>query len=70
MSPEGVPYGARSLPPGSDLKPYNVYEVLKEINVSSGKVAPWFDEIGGGTQYQLNNSIQQLLDGGYIQKVN
>ncbi|WP_460551785.1 glycohydrolase toxin TNT-related protein [Ferruginibacter profundus] len=33
-----------------------------------GSAAPWFDEVGGGTQYKLNQSIKDLLDGGYIIK--
>lgn len=70
VSPEGIPYNARSLAPGTELKPYNVYEVVKPIDGLEGKIAPWFDEVGGGIQYKLNQSIKELLDGGYIKKVN
>jgi hypothetical protein len=69
VSPEGIPYSARSLAPGTELKPYNVYEVMKPINALEGKIAPWFDEIGGGIQYKLDHSIKDLLDGGYIKKL-
>ena len=37
VSPKGTPYTNRSLPPGSDARPYNVYEVVKPIDVQSGK---------------------------------
>ena len=69
VSPEGVPYNARSLAPGTEFKPYNVYEVVKPIDALGGKVAPWLDEAGGGIQYKLNQPIDKLLEGGYIKKV-
>ncbi|WP_147590155.1 glycohydrolase toxin TNT-related protein [Clostridium polynesiense] len=28
----------------------------------------WFDEIGGGIQYKMNKTIQELLDEGYIKE--
>jgi hypothetical protein len=70
VSPHGTPYGKRSLPPGTNQKPYSVYEVIKPIDGMGGKIAPWFDEPGGGIQYELGKSIKELLDGGYIKKVN
>jgi len=43
------------------------YEILKPIpGVKSGKIAPWFDQPGGGTQYQMPMSIEQLLKENYI----
>ena len=38
----------RAVAPGTDLKPYSVFEVVEPINVKEGKIAPWFDESGGG----------------------
>jgi len=69
VSPEGISYGARSLAPGTELKPYNVNEIVKPIDAMGGKIAPWFDQPGGGTQYKLFNTIQELLDGGFLRKV-
>ena len=67
VAPEGTPYGARSLPPGSEKKPYGVYEVVEPIdNVLGGRAVSWFDQPGGGPQYQLNMSLQELYDLGYI----
>ncbi|MCG8540992.1 MAG: TNT domain-containing protein [Clostridia bacterium] len=59
----------RSLAPGTEVKPYHVYEVVKPVEGLGGKIAPWFDQSGGGIQYKLNNSIQELLDGGFIREV-
>lgn len=48
----------RALPPGTDSKPYTVYEVLKPIpDVQESKIAPWFGEMGMGTQYKLEKSV-------------
>ena len=69
VSPEGIPYEMRSLALGTKSKPYHVYEVIKPIDGLEGKIAPWFDEIGGGVQYKLTKSIQDLLDEGYLREV-
>ena len=42
-SPEGIPYEMRALAPGTDMKPYSVFEVVEPINVKAGEIAPWFD---------------------------
>ena len=68
-APEGTPYTERALPPGTDSFSPNVYEVIKPFEVTSGKTAPWFGEKGGGTQYKLDVSIKELLDGGFIKEV-
>jgi hypothetical protein len=69
VSPEGVPYTARALPVGTDGKPYNVYEVLKPINVEGGPAIPWFGESGMGTQFKLPMSVTDLINGGYLKLV-
>ena len=69
-SPAGTPYEQRSCAPGSDQKPYHQYEVLKPIEgVVQGVTAPWFDEPGGGLQYMMPMSIQELLDQGYLKSI-
>ena len=68
-SPEGTPYEQRSLAPGSENSPYNIYEVVRPFDVKAGTVAPWFDQPGGGTQYKLPMSIQELIDLGYIKLI-
>lgn len=69
VSPEGTSYTERALPPGTEQKPYKVYEVVQPIEVQSGKIKPWFDEKGGGIQYEFNRSIADLLDDGIIKEV-
>lgn len=69
VSPEGTPYGQRSLAPGTENKAYNVYEVVNPVEVKAGEIAPWFDQPGGGTQFKFDKSINELLDAGIIKKV-
>ena len=70
VSPAGTPYGARALPPVSDKKPYNVYQVMQPIdNVEAGKIAPWFGELGFGTQYNLPKSVGDLVEPGHLKRV-
>jgi hypothetical protein len=55
----------RVLPPGSNEKPYNVYEVIKQIeNVAEGRAVPWFGELGLGMQYKLPKSVGDLVESG------
>ncbi len=69
-SPEGTPYRMRALAPGTEAKTYSVFEVVKPIRVKSGKIAPWFDEIGGGVQYLLPDSIEDLISENKIRRIN
>lgn len=69
-SPEKTGYENRSVAPGTNLRPYNVFKVVKEIEgVKAGNIAPWFDEPGGGIQYKMPRSVQDLLDGGFLERV-
>lgn len=69
VAPEGTPYGMRALAPGTETKPYHVYEVLKPLDAMGGETAPWFDQPGGGLQFKFSKTIQQLLEEGYLQRV-
>ena len=70
VSPQGTPYSARSLAPGTDPSTLRAYEVIKPIEgVKTGQVAPWFDEVGGGIQHELPNSVQWLLANDYLREV-
>ncbi len=69
VSPERVPYEMRSLAPGTEIKPYHIYEVVKPVDGLGGEIAPWFGQPGGGIQYKLNQTIRELLDGGLIKEV-
>ena len=68
-SPEGIPYEMRAVAPGTDLKPYSVFEVVEPINVKAGEIAPWFDEPGGGIQYLLPDTVDKLLDAGILRRI-
>ena len=68
-SPFGTPYSERSLAPNTDKRPYTVYEVVKPIQVEGGKIAPWFDEPGGGIQYIMPESLDQLVKEGILKEV-
>ena len=69
VSPEGIPYSRRALAPGTEAKPYNVYEVKEAIEVQAGPIKPWFDEIGGGLQWEFDKSVADLLDAGILTEV-
>ena len=59
VSPEGVPYENRALRPGTEG--YTVYEVNKPLPVTESRAAPWFNQPGGGPQYELPVDIRVLL---------
>ncbi|MBR6402506.1 MAG: glycohydrolase toxin TNT-related protein [Eubacterium sp.] len=69
VSPQGTSYTERALPVGTDKKPYTIFEVVKPVEVQSGKIAPWFGEKGGGIQYEFSNKISELLEQGILRKV-
>ncbi|HLO96516.1 MAG TPA: glycohydrolase toxin TNT-related protein, partial [Burkholderiaceae bacterium] len=54
LSPQGTPFEMRALPPSSVSDIYNVYKIKKPLPVEAGKIAPAFDQPGGGTQYLLD----------------
>ncbi len=66
LSPEGTPFTQRALAPKSLNDPYYAYRVAKPLEVQSGKIAPAFDQPGGGTQYNTAKSVQQLINEGYL----
>ncbi|AFK85433.1 MULTISPECIES: TNT domain-containing protein [Thermoanaerobacterium] len=51
------------------LNKYHVYEVVKPFEGLEGKTAPWFDQPGGGIQYKMPKTIKELINEGYIRKV-
>jgi hypothetical protein len=69
VSPEGSPLEMRALPPGAGDRPYNVYEVVNPVKVDAGTVAPWFGQLGLGTQYELPASVAELIEQGVLKAV-
>lgn len=63
LSPSGMSYAARSIPPQSlDGTPpatcnYHDYKVIRAFRVEAGPIARWFAQPGGGLQYQLDASL-------------
>ena len=70
--------------PTSDFNTYNRYEVTRPLPVREGTVAPWFDQPGGGIQFQLEPDFvsqigsqlmprEDLIDGlrrlGYLERL-
>jgi Tuberculosis necrotizing toxin len=46
-------------------KPVNSYEVMKPVGAEAGITAPWFNQQGGGIQFELGKHVQSLLDSGH-----
>ena len=69
FSPLGTPYSERALPPYMKNEPYTKYKVLVSFEVKSGEIVPWFDEVGGGTQYLSTYLVDELKKFGYIVEV-
>ncbi|WP_035290207.1 TNT domain-containing protein [Actinokineospora spheciospongiae] len=85
LAPEGLPYTTRSIPPSNLVgNPaagcnYHIYKVLRPFDVNAGPIAPWFYQLGGGLQYQLNGTlipgapgqvnVMWLLDNGYLERI-
>lgn len=66
VAPEGIPYEMRSLAPGTETKPYKIFEVIKSLRAKGGITAPWFDQPGGGIQFELEDTIENLLEANKI----
>ena len=69
VSPQGTPYPMRALPYGAETKPFSMYEVVRPITVDAGTAAPWFGQLGGGTQYELSQSVRQLIESGHLRRI-
>ncbi|KXT75900.1 TNT domain-containing protein [Streptococcus sp. DD12] len=74
----------RAMSPNSDFKNYNQYEILVDLPVLKGEIAPWFDQPGGGIQFKLDSLfakqvmsipsdetaiIKKLIEFGYLRKI-
>jgi hypothetical protein len=76
LSPEGIPYDARALPPGAKADGYTQYTVNKPFTVEKAEVAPAFNQPGGGVQYRvvtpsgltLRVDINYLINNEYLLK--
>ena len=57
----GTEYEKLGLPYKKLTCEYHVYEVLEDIKVDKGVVAPIFNSKGGGDQYTFHESFQELI---------
>ena len=55
--------------PGSSAKPFYTYEVLRPIDVRAGVITPWFEQPGGGMQYQFALKIEELIQLGFLRRL-
>jgi hypothetical protein len=70
FSPASSSYGSRALPPGTDSsKQFVKYQVMKPIEVQSGKITAWFGEPGGGTQHMSSKKVFELIEQGNIKPI-
>jgi hypothetical protein len=68
LSPQGTPPWARSLSFGAETRPLNSYQVMQPINVNADTAAPWFNQPGGGLQFDLGTrTVQDLINSGHLQ---
>lgn len=66
VAPYGTPAQMLSLPYDKIGQATTVLQVQQSVEVLSGRVAPWFGQIGGGMQYLLNSPIYQLITDGVL----
>ena len=66
-----LPDGERSAHVGEALLIDNVFNlVTKDIsNVSVGEIAPAFEQVGGGIQYEMPDTISNLMKHGFIKEI-
>jgi hypothetical protein len=69
FSPKGESYDARALPYACNTIVYTIYRVTRPIHVAAGKAAPWFDEPGGATQYETDETAFKLREAGALELV-
>lgn len=74
LSPEGTSYSERAIPPSNLSGGYHVYQWLKVPDAAAGEimqseVAPWFEQAGGGIQFQTTQDVRWLLDHFYLKEV-
>jgi RHS repeat-associated protein len=69
FSPQGTPNAARSLPANTINEPLRTFEVMKPFSVMSGKVAPAYGQVGGGTQLISPVRLKTLLSRGVLREL-
>ncbi len=69
-SPVGTPFEHRALPYKDNSWAYHKYVVVKDINgVTSSTIAPAFNQPGMGIQFEMPNSIKELIKAGFLREI-
>lgn len=70
-SPSGTSFEERALPPSSVGSAYTQYEVLRPLpeGVIEGRIAPWFEQPGGGVQYVFDRPLDWYVENGYLREL-
>ena len=64
----GTPFPHRSQPPSDVGAPWLTFEVVKHLppTVLEGRVAPWFEQPGGGAMVVLDRPVRWYVDNGFL----
>lgn len=69
-APAGASFESRALPYDNNPYMYNKYEVISDIEgVDTSTIASAFGQPGGGVQYQLPQSVKDLVNAGYLKRI-
>lgn len=66
VAPAGTPPEMLALPYSQIGQPMTYLEVQQALQAMGGQVAPWFNSMGGGTQYLLDTPIYKLIADGVL----
>jgi len=69
FAPPGTPLEARALRYDMRVAPLRTFEVQSPLQVRSGLSAPWFGQIGLGTQYKAPMNLKDLIDAKILREV-
>lgn len=69
-SPVGTPFEQRALPYENNTWAYHKYKIIKDINgVTISEIASAFKQPGGGIQFELPASVDELIKEGFLKEI-
>ena len=70
-SPSGTDFSERALPPTNLTQPYYRYRIERPLppEVTEGRIAPAFEQPGGGVQQYFDKPVEWYVDHGYLTQV-
>lgn len=69
-APVDTPFELRSLPYDDNTWAYHKYKVVKDIDgVTLSEIASAFDQSGEGLQFELPDSVKNLVKEGYLKEI-